>query len=284
MGQAVLSRLAVDWPLQASYPLGPPYLQCDVCMQVHRALEALACPRALEIAFVLSSHTVLSLTAPIYGPVLESLSRMLALAVDMFEAAGLISRPGSAQHVLSRADSSMSQLKRDPLRLQKQEAKFKAALSEGRRRLAAGKHVLSAAVESGMVGAVELAMDDALKPVMAELQATICHEVLCHLKQEVVAQVASLAVDAALPLVGAAYTALHMPEAYEALARSVSRSACRQHEAWLLAHWHERSGTPALSNASSTRLEGGCAALADQQSRGLSDSVESLVQGASACS
>ena len=65
-------------------------------MQVHEELASLSRPGFLELAWVLSSHTVLGLVAPIYGPVLESVSRMLSMALVMFDAVGMVSRPGSA--------------------------------------------------------------------------------------------------------------------------------------------------------------------------------------------
>ena len=179
---------------------------------MHQALDLHSRPGLLEVAWVLSSHTILGLAAPIYGPVLETVSRMLAMAVRMFDAVGMVSRPFSAELVSRKVDSTLScleQRQNQPL-LEQKEVRFKAE----RKKRGASRHLASAAAETGLVAAVEVELKEALKPATDEAKAALSEEVFNGLMTELAAEFASMAIDAALPLGGAVITAACMPHAY----------------------------------------------------------------------
>ena len=252
-------------------------------MQVHEELASLSRPGFLELAWVLSSHTVLGLVAPIYGPVLESVSRMLSMALVMFDAVGMVSRPGSAERVRAKADSCISQLEKDEPLLKQKNAQFKAAeeaaAKEQRRRRGAGQHVAEAAAETGLVAVMEVEIKEALKPATDEAKAALGEEVFSSLMAELASEVATMALDAALPFVGAVITAACTPHAYRKLGQFVSIVACQHHEDWLLAHWHELTGTPAPTSGFPTKPSlppTDRAAAAEHKDQWLADSVQSL--------
>ena len=257
-------------------------------MQVHEALASLSQPGFLELAWVLSSHTVLGMVAPIYGPVLESVSRMLSMALMMFDAVGMVRRPGSAERVRAKADSCISQLEQDQPLLKQKNAQFKAeeaAAKEERRRRGAGKHLAKAAGETGLVAVVEVELKEVLKPATKEAQDALGEEVFSSLMAELAAGVATLAIDAALPFVGAVITAACMPHAYKQLAKFVSIVACQHHEDWLLGHWHELTGTPAPTFATPTKPSvppADSTAAAQHKDQWLAESVQSLALNSSA--
>jgi hypothetical protein len=76
-------------------------------LQVDAAVKDLEKPGLGQFAWVLCSHTTLSFIAPIYGPVAETFSRMMLLALCIYEAVGLLT-PGSAKKAKDGLDWTAS--------------------------------------------------------------------------------------------------------------------------------------------------------------------------------
>ena len=238
-------------------------------MQVSMALASLKRPGVFSYFWLLSTHTVLGIFAPFYGPVLETVARLTAVALRMLEAVGLMDRP-SASTFWQRAKHSLDNMRQKKALLQQKEAELqpaRAACMEERRldhmaarsRAGAVEDVARSAADTVLVAAVEVEIQAALYPAMEVASATVSQDVYAGL----ISQIAGLAVEAGLeasvPFAGALVSAACMPHAYSCLARYISRIACQRHQAWLLANWQELSkhGPQVISSTMST----GCSSL-----------------------
>jgi hypothetical protein len=75
-------------------------------LQVDAAVKDLEKPGLGQFAWVLWSHTTLSVIAPVYGAIAETFCRMMLLALCIYEAVGLLS-PGSAKKAKDGLDSKL---------------------------------------------------------------------------------------------------------------------------------------------------------------------------------